>query len=1601
MPDIFDQIHAQTTGTAQASQGDIFDQIHSQRMASAPAYAPPASPAAYFQQHPTMDPLAVEQAYGQLQGRQNIPEPVTPQQFRGADAAGQGVMKNASDAALTAIAQPVQGMVGLVNPQAGQQVQQNIATAYGAPTGAGGFVGRQIGNAVNLPYTLTPAGRMLSAAGAMGNQRIEVANRRDSGEQIGGAEELARVAGTGALDYGTNVALNQFGGKLFGGAIAPAAQQTAGRLLLAYAKRFGQDAVTNEAIMHANLAASNLIANRPINEGMGVNSVADAMVQTAGQMAMHAGPNLLERMRGKQESAAGNQPAPQLPHDTQGNTGQQNQQPLPQGSHELSPRANEGQEGQPQENGPQGQSAQGGPRPFDQTVEGQQQPVKTVEDTQGQHAPDNRPQAAPTEQGKENVSSDQGQTAPVENGPRVPEARSAEGEKLPVETQSQPAAGTEPVSPGPEGTKNLPELPAGHEGWSYKQLKDWAGENGFETEGAKGKLTLRNKLFNQLLSQEKSLRRTEPLTGAPNTIKYHEDAQNIFKDADTKNEHTALVETDIGGLKVMNTVYGHEGGDEMLKLAHQAMREELRVPPQRNGRSQDYLGSSAYRTGGDEFPLILRNVDSPEKAKVVMDRVNANFDKKLAEKFPDLPAEARPFIAHNAEIRKPGDTRSITEMRAIADKGVEPVKSAIKAQRNIPEGRTDLLNYIKERQQKASGEESNVLSGGRRAGAVAVPESVNKLFERDVRPAVEETKGNLSKSWDALNRFAGTGENLRGKVRDTANDIRTMLGQQEVHTARLETAIKPYRDVMKTMTPDERAAWVDQVESTGATAAKNAQGVNMPGQSTDPRLQGLADLSHEQNVKNIEDAQKYGIKEANKWDANWVGRDFGDEGAGNRTSVGGSQAFRIKRQFDTYSDAKAAVEAAGHKMRFDNEADMLLYKQAQVRKNIDARRMMYEAEDRGQLKWVPEDEKKPETHDTELQDRLARQERDVVSPKWVVAKLAKLEHFDAQKYMESDEWKKNTQVLRPGDSMPDGTIKTGQTVKGTFAGDSNTAGLFNNLISAGVNSHAPVLKQIAQVRRAVTASNLAIPAAHASLETIGNAVTQGSNALDNLFHGELGLAAKNAYRAINPFAANKLGRQVREQAADPTAHPHLEDIVQTVQRGGNKFDLKSVLNQDSLKDAQKEWQEGNKIGAVPRLLKGIYTKAVSPLFDHFIPNIKAAYKAAAAETAIQRGLSGKELDQHMARVQDNADNILGMVKRDFQFQHKILTDVEDIAFNAPKFAEGTVRFAGAAVRDTAQALKAAVTGKEPKVTPAMYTALSGLIMHSIGAAMFQMAYSTATTGKPQMPDKLEDYIRPRTGRVDDKGREQRVSVLSPFSFLFSAGKDLGKSLTSRTATLWRSAKNVADNADERNVQIANPNDSFLKRMKDRAAYMGKEAMPFAAQNLMQNKQEGHKTTADQVVGEGLGFHFSYGASTPAEKAAMDTVYSHARQAPRTREEADKADLIRGLSERVRSKDPSAMGEVRAAVKEGKLGPSDVQTIHKRAVEAPGLKGILGQGDLGARDVMENVWPKMSAQERKENQWMIRGKVGRAENLTPQQRLGYFKQINSDMKAGAA
>lgn len=219
-------------------------------------------------------------------------------------------------------------------------------------------------------------------------------------------------------------------------------------------------------------------------------------------------------------------------------------------------------------------------------------------------------------------------------------------------------------------------------------------------------------VLRQQLEEEKQARRTDELTGAPNLVAYKEDTDRIFKEADTSKESLAVAESDLGNFKVVNDALGHEVGDQLLKAEAESIREALRMPPQK-GRPSDWAGNIGYRVGGDEFPAILRQISDPAVAEKVLQRASQIFDKKAAKLIGNkLPKEAYPFIAWGVEVRKPGDKRSLKDIRLAAEEKVIPNKNALKKARGIPESREALTRYLAEHKARTAKAPTAEGSGG-------------------------------------------------------------------------------------------------------------------------------------------------------------------------------------------------------------------------------------------------------------------------------------------------------------------------------------------------------------------------------------------------------------------------------------------------------------------------------------------------------------------------------------------------------------------------------------------------------------------------------------------------------------------------------------------------------------------------------------------------------------------------------------------------------------------------------------------------------------------------------------------------------------------------
>jgi diguanylate cyclase (GGDEF)-like protein/hemerythrin-like metal-binding protein/PAS domain S-box-containing protein len=105
----------------------------------------------------------------------------------------------------------------------------------------------------------------------------------------------------------------------------------------------------------------------------------------------------------------------------------------------------------------------------------------------------------------------------------------------------------------------------------------------------------------------------DKLTGLPNRALLFDRLSQSMSQAKRDNKYVALLFADLDGFKMINDKYGHEAGDNVLKMAAQRFLACVREV------------DTVARFGGDEFAIILGNLDDPQQAKGVAEKIVQAF----------------------------------------------------------------------------------------------------------------------------------------------------------------------------------------------------------------------------------------------------------------------------------------------------------------------------------------------------------------------------------------------------------------------------------------------------------------------------------------------------------------------------------------------------------------------------------------------------------------------------------------------------------------------------------------------------------------------------------------------------------------------------------------------------------------------------------------------------------------------------------------------------------------------------------------------------------------------------------------------------------------
>lgn len=99
------------------------------------------------------------------------------------------------------------------------------------------------------------------------------------------------------------------------------------------------------------------------------------------------------------------------------------------------------------------------------------------------------------------------------------------------------------------------------------------------------------------------------LTRLPNRLLLADRVTQAFALCDRTQSMAALCYMDLNGFKPINDQYGHDMGDEVLRVIGQRLQEQVRA------------NDTAARIGGDEFVLLLTAVTAPAEITRAMERV--------------------------------------------------------------------------------------------------------------------------------------------------------------------------------------------------------------------------------------------------------------------------------------------------------------------------------------------------------------------------------------------------------------------------------------------------------------------------------------------------------------------------------------------------------------------------------------------------------------------------------------------------------------------------------------------------------------------------------------------------------------------------------------------------------------------------------------------------------------------------------------------------------------------------------------------------------------------------------------------------------------------
>jgi diguanylate cyclase len=170
------------------------------------------------------------------------------------------------------------------------------------------------------------------------------------------------------------------------------------------------------------------------------------------------------------------------------------------------------------------------------------------------------------------------------------------------------------------------------------------------------------KVLLSLTSQKKQLTQlasTDHLTGLLNRFSFQSILEQSLAVSQRQSNIMALLSLDLDRFKEVNDLYGHDAGDAVLKTFSKRLKSTLRT------------SDAAARMGGDEFSVLLTNLNTSDEAEMIAQKILTSCAADVSFNGLKLPFGVSIGIAFY-----PSHASDVTQLKKASDVALYKAKGA-------------------------------------------------------------------------------------------------------------------------------------------------------------------------------------------------------------------------------------------------------------------------------------------------------------------------------------------------------------------------------------------------------------------------------------------------------------------------------------------------------------------------------------------------------------------------------------------------------------------------------------------------------------------------------------------------------------------------------------------------------------------------------------------------------------------------------------------------------------------------------------------------------------------------------------------------------------